>query len=321
MRIPPFLVAPVIAVLIAAAGGTAAAATGSIDLPPDAVYPNGIAVAADGTLYIGQITAGGIAEREPDGSWRRLHPGADDVFAGTSLRLDERRGVLWGASPDFLPQGPERTPHVFAIDTESGRLLQSTPVDSGFGNDIAVEPSGSILVTESRGGRVLRHVLGSNTFTTVFADTRLTHPSGIGVAGIARADDGTLAVGNFGAGSVYVHDVDGLRELPLPRTLENPDGMAFTKDGDLVVLESAPQSGNGRVLLVPDPLERGPRDLVTLADGLLSPVNLSIGADGVAYVSESKVRHRIVEDLVGEAAPTAFRIVTVPTGGVHGVPR
>lgn len=36
--------------------------------------------------------------------------------------------------------------------------------------------------------------------------------------------------------------------MSLPRTIENPDGIAFTDNGSLIVLEGAVNSGNGKVL-------------------------------------------------------------------------
>ena len=282
-----------------------------ITLPGEVRHPNGIAAAANGTLYVGQITQPGVARRAPDGRWDMLFAGSPEIFAGTSLRLDESRGVLWGASPDFLPQGPERTPHVFALDANTGRVLHTAPLLDGFANDIALEPDGAILVTESRGGRVLRHRAGTTAFETVLADPRLTHSSNIGVGGIARAADGTLVLGNFGAGELFVSDGSGLRRLELPRLLERPDGIAFAPDGSLIVLESAPDSGDGRVLQVPNPLAAGIRELVTLADGLESPVNLAVGPDAKAYVSESRIRHRMVAALADRPAPTEFGIVIV----------
>jgi sugar lactone lactonase YvrE len=283
----------------------------SISLPPGVTYPNGIATASDGTIYVGQVTQGGIFRRSPNSDWSSVYPGSPEIYAGTSLRLDEHRNRLWGTSPDFLPPAQPRTPNIFAIDALSGRLLQTVPVRDGFSNDIAIEPGGSILITESNHGRVLRLNPGESRFETVIQDARLTHESGIGAAGIARADNGAVVIGNFSSGRLYVLEDGDLRELVLPRTIENPDGIAFAPDGSLVVLEGAVDSGDGKILRIPDPLAAGERDVFTVAQGLESPVNLSIGSHGVAYVSESRVRHRLVEDLANQPAPQTFRIIAV----------
>jgi sugar lactone lactonase YvrE len=284
-----------------------------IALPKNGAYPNGIAHAEDGTLYVGQITQGGVLRRNPAGEWSTLHAGAQNIYAGTSLRLDEERNVLWGASPDFLPEGQPRTPHIFAINTESGDVLQVLPITEGFGNDIAVEPAGSILITESIGGRLLRLQPGSSEFETVMQDDRLTHESGIGAGGIALANNGTVAIGNFSSGQLFLYENEALRELQLPRRIENPDGMRFAPDGSLIVLESAAETGNGRVLRIPDPFAAGERRIEVVAEGLKSPVNLTVADDNTAYVSESHVRHRLVRGLENQR-PDAFHVVVVPLG-------
>lgn len=287
------------------------AATESIWLPAGAAYPNGIATASDGTIYTGQITQGGVLQRSPGGDWSTLHPGSPDIFAGTSLRLDEGRHRLWGASPDFLPPGEPRTPNIFAIDTRTGQVLQTVPLADGFTNDIAVEPAGSVLITDSSNGRVLRLNPGQSRFDTVVADPGLTHESGIGVGGIALSAGGEMVLGNYSSGRLYVFDNEVLREMSLPRTLENPDGIAFADDGSLIVLEGAVNSGNGKVLRIREPLAPGERELLTLTEGLESPVNLSIGSDGRAYVTESRIRHRVVDDTAGRPDPEEFRIVAL----------
>jgi sugar lactone lactonase YvrE len=301
-----------LALMATAALANSATTLERISLPPGGVYPNGITHAEDGTLYVGQITQGSILRRTPDGIWSTLHPGADAIFAGTSLRLDEERNILWGASPDFLPQGQPRPPSIFAVDATTGKLLRAVAVTDGFGNDIAVEPEGSILVTESVGGRLMRLKPGAETFETLLQDNRLTHESGIGAGGIALADSGAVAIGNFSSGQLFHYQDGALREIALPRRIENPDGMRFAQDGSLIVLESAADTGNGRVLRIADPFGAGERQIEVVAENLRSPVNLTVRGN-TAYVSESHIRHRITDGLENQT-PDGFHVVVVPLG-------
>jgi sugar lactone lactonase YvrE len=126
-----------------------------IELPASFQYPNGITHASDATLYIGSITSGQILRIDPTGKVETLFTGNADVFAATSLRLDEPRGVLWGSSPDFLgtpsPSGElvRRPPRVFAIDTRSGAVLRVIPMpEGGFSNDLALDSAGSVYITD-----------------------------------------------------------------------------------------------------------------------------------------------------------------------------
>ncbi|CFU84538.1 hypothetical protein PARN21_3788 [Pseudomonas aeruginosa] len=259
----------------------------SIVLPAGARYPNGIAHAADGTLYVGLVTSGRILRKPPGGEWETFFAGSPAIFAATALRLDESRGLLWGNSPDFLPAGRRRPHGVFALDLATGavRRYLTLPGD-GMGNDLAVAPDGTVYLSETRDGSLMRLRPGEPAFQVLLRDSRLAGPGGLGAAGIVRVDDDTLLVGNFGSGAIHV--VEGvatrprLREMELPRTLENPDGMALAPDGSLIVLENAIRSGAGKVLRIAEPLAPGRRGIEVIREGLESPVNLTVTGQGCA---------------------------------------
>jgi sugar lactone lactonase YvrE len=285
-------------------------------LPAGTRYPNGIARAGDGTLYVGQVTSGRVLRKVPGREWDVLFPGSDEIYAGTSLRLDEARGLLWGASPDFLPGAQARPHRVFALDVRTGAVQRAlTLLDGGFGNDLALAPDGAVYVTDSRLGRVLRLRPGAQAFEVLVEDPRLLPVDGVGAGGIARAAHGTFVIGNYGSGRLFVmQGADApqsrLRQLVLPRRLENPDGMAFAPDGALIVIEGAVASGDGKVLRVPDPLAPGPRTIETLQRGLESPVNLAIGPDGRAWVTEARIRHRLLPGRELDL-PAEFRVLVI----------
>jgi sugar lactone lactonase YvrE len=307
----------------------------SIRLPKALGYPNGIAALPTGEIVVGSITSGRIIARSPRGAWRALHTPAskaevtraatDPIFAATSLRFDSRRGLLWGTSPDFMNQ--HGRPHaLFALSLRDGTMtIAPTLPDGGFPNDIAIQDDGGVLVTDSRNGRVLLLGPGASGYETVIEDVRLKVDGGLGAAGIARAPDGTLVVGVFDRGELFVierHAIEGqfaahganavsMRPLLLPRRLENPDGLAFAADGALLVLEGAADSGDGKLLSIPDPLRAAPRPWQTLLTGLHSPVNLSIDNDGAVWVTESKIRHRMRPTL-NLPEPRSFRLLLYP---------
>lgn len=85
------------------AAASADCAANSMTLPPGALYPNGIARATDGTLYVGFVTSGNVLRKRPGQTWETFFPGADTVFASNALRLDEQRGLLWGTRRTFSP--------------------------------------------------------------------------------------------------------------------------------------------------------------------------------------------------------------------------
>lgn len=291
-------------------------AESSMTLPPGALYPNGIARAADGTLYVGLITSGNVLRKRPGKAWETFFPGADTVFASNALRLDERRGLLWGNSPDFLSGGKSRANRIYALNVADGTLNRSLALPTGeMGNDIVLGADGTVYVTETRGGGILRLRPGEAAFSTLFQDARLAAPSGLGAAGIVLLDDRLMAVANFGTGKLYTlsyHDPKPqLTEMQLPRLIENPDGMGLAPDGALIVLENGIQSGQGRILRIALPKATGMHRIEVLREGMESPVNLTITPQGCAFVSESRIRHRLLPGHETEV-PDSFRIYQLP---------
>lgn len=287
-----------------------------IELPSGFQYPNGITRASDGTLYVGSVTSGQILQIRADGEIETFFSGSDEVFAATSLRLDEQRGLLWGASPDFLgtrePTGElVRRPHrIFAIDMRSGKVVRVILMpDSGFGNDIAIAPDGGVYVTDSSHPRIHYLAPGANQFQTWVENERFRSEE-IGLAGIARSPDGTVIVGMYSAGELLKvtpqpQGASTVEVISLERKLENPDGMQFAPDGSLLVAEGAVASGNGRLVRI-DVLSPGtdPKPIEIIAAGLESPVNLTVVNRSV-WVTEARIRHRLLPGREAEV-PNCF---------------
>jgi streptogramin lyase len=274
-----------------------------IELPVGFQYPNGIARASNGTLYVGSITSTQILRIAPNDKIDTLFAGNDRVFAATSLRLDEPRGILWGTSPDFLGTLPNSKtaprPHrIFALDVRSGKLKQIIQMpDRGFGNDIAIDPKGGIYLTDSFHPRIFYLPPGATEFQTWIEDDRLRSQGQIGLAGIAMGSDGSAIVNQFSDGKVFkvTPQPQGrakIEEVVLERPLENPDGMQFDTNGLLLVTEGAVKSGNGRLLRI-DLSASNPKSIEVLAENLISPVNLTTTGNEV-WVTESQIRHRLL---------------------------
>lgn len=288
----------------------------AIKLPPGFQYPNGITHSSNGTLYVGSVTSGQILRITPDGKTETFFPGTDEIFAATSLRLDEQRGILWGASPDFLGvrgadgQVSRRSHRIFAIDIRTAKVLQVIPMpNEGFGNDIALDSKGGVYLTDSSRPRIYYLAPGA-TQLQVWAEDEQFRSRQIGLGGIALATNGVLVVGMFSDGKLLkvtpqAQGKPRVEVISLPRSLENPDGMQFTSDGSLLITEGAVSSGNGRLLRIRNILDtQTPKKIETLASGLESPVNLTIAGQTI-WVTESRIRHRL---LPGKetAIPAAF---------------
>jgi sugar lactone lactonase YvrE len=277
-----------------------------IALPNGFQYPNGIARASDGTLYVGSITSGKILRILPNGKIDTFFPGTNEIFAATSLRLDEQRSILWGTSPDFLGiRGDNgkvtRRPHrIFALDIQTGKVLRVILMpDSGFGNDMAIDPQGGVYITDSNRPRIHYLAPGAEQLQVWAEDARLRSQP-VGLAGIARAANGVVVVGLFSEGRFFkvTSSPQGklqVEEIALQRSIENPDGMVFAPDGSLLVIEGAIASGNGRLLRIRDILtpKSKPKAIEILADKMESPVNLTIEGREI-WVTESRICHRLL---------------------------
>jgi sugar lactone lactonase YvrE len=274
-----------------------------IELPAGFQYPNGIARASNSTLYVGSVTSGQILQIAPNGKIETLFPGNDEVFAATSLRLDEPRGILWGASPDFLGTQPNSKtaprPHrIFAIDVSSGKVKQVLQMpDRGFGNDIAIDAKGGVYVTDSNHPRIYYSPLGATQLQTWIEDNRLRFKGRVGLAGIALSANGSAIVNQFSDGKMFevTPQPKGramIEEVVLEYPLENPDGMQFDSNGLLLAIEGSVQSGNGRLLRI-DLSAPNPKPIEVLAENLISPVNLTTAGNEV-WVTESQIRHRLL---------------------------
>jgi DNA-binding beta-propeller fold protein YncE len=274
-----------------------------IELPAGFQYPNGIARASNGTLYVGSVTSGQILQIDPNGKIETLFPGNDEIFASTSLRLDKPRGILWGASPDFLGTQPNSKtaprPHrIFALDVRSGKVKQVIQMpNSGFGNDIAIDPKGGIYLTDSLRHRIYYLPSGANQLQTWVESDRLRSQGQIGLAGIAMSSDGSAIVNQFSDGKMFQVTPQSQRqatieEIVLERPLENPDGIQFASNGLLLVTEGGVESGNGRLLQI-DLSAPNPKPVEVIAENLISPVNLTTAGNEI-WVTESQIRHRLI---------------------------
>ena len=289
-----------------------------IALPASFQYPNGISHASDGTLYVGSITSGQILQITPNGQTEIVFSGNDEIFAGTALRLDEPRSILWGSSPDFLGMPDSsgeivrRSPRIFAIDVRSGNVLQVILMpEGGFGNDLAIDPDGGVYITDSTLACIHYLAPGTSQLQTWVADERF-QAEPIGLAGIARRTDGVVIVGNYSSGTLFkvIPQPEGsptVEEISLVRSLENPDGMQFAPDGSLILTEGAATNGNGQLLRI-DIFSAGitPKPVETLASDLKSPVNLTLVGQEI-WVTESQIRHRLIPEQAADV-PAVFSV-------------
>lgn len=135
-------------------------------------------------------------------------------FGLRALEIDRRRGDLWVAN-----SGDGRRPSVHKLQLVSGRVLFELPLPAGFGDaffeDLAVAPSGAVVLLDSRGGRLLRVPAGTREYERTAKDAALQ-----GARSIAPVDDrvayvalenGLVRVDPYSAATIPVAIASGTR--------------------------------------------------------------------------------------------------------------
>lgn len=294
------------------------------DLETSLPFPNGLASAPDGRVWIGSVTSGTVLEVSPSGPSRVLTAGDADIRAGTALRFDAASGRLWGVAPDLFGK-PRRPSIVFAVDVTTGaRVVKRSLPEGTFANDLVLDGEGGAYVTDSSSPRIL-HVDGDgddgDAVSTFAEDARFAAaPGQLGLAGITRLPDGALLVGHFSGGALFrVRARPGaaplVEPLRLSRAISNPDGMLAIHDRSVLLCEGdyfgAQRGGDhGRLLrLVLGGIDGLEARVEVVRDGFNAPVNLTRAGDAV-LISDARIRARMRGDLAAPP-PASFPIVRV----------
>lgn len=234
-----------------------------------------------------------------------------DIFAVTTLRLDEARGILWGASPDVLgtPQTNgevvRRQHRIFAIDIRTNKVLKIIIMpDGGFGNDIALDPQGGVYVTDTSRPRIHYLSPGATKLQIWAEDERFHTQLQFGLSGITRRADGVLFVTMYSDGRLFkvtprtqragqTRRNPTIEEIDLPRRIDGSDAIALLSDGSLLMIEGGIESTDGRLLQLRGFETKTKPQFKILASGMNLPVNLTVAGKEV-WVTESLFRHRLV---------------------------
>lgn len=209
------------------------------------VFPESITSGADGTIYTSSVGLGVIFKAAPGAkiatAWTQKAAQGPQSILG--VRVQPNAGLIWACYSDMkLSKGNTGQPAVLrAIDLKTGKVKQSyaMPAES-FCNDIAFGKDGSVYVTDTHNGEILRVAKGSNQMAKWFSDSRLK-----GVDGIAFGAHGALYLTNVTTNKILRLPLKGdgqpgtLAAVKLTGSLKAPDGLRPGPNGVLYVAENA----------------------------------------------------------------------------------
>ncbi len=303
-----------VSVALVASLGSAASRAASIELAGKLAYPESISAARDGTLYVGSAGAGGVV-RVPRGTTHAVPWIAPAAFGSRSVfgvLVDEHRGLLWVCSDDltsskiFSPGTGPTSLKGFDLKSGAGKVSVALPGDDPFCNDIALSAEGSVYVSESTYGRVLR-LSGDSKSLLIWAEDKAL----LDIDGLAFGADGHLYANTYGGNGFFRVEVQGaapakVTKLSTPRALFHPDGMRTLKGNTFLMVEGAGRLD--RLTVTGDKVQ-----IDTLSDTLLEPAGVArIGAQ--VWVAQTQISV-LYDDKHVMTPKLPFRIVAVPLAG------
>lgn len=244
---------------------TTASAAGVADVPrltlPVGVFADGLAVAADDTVYTSGVFGGAGVYRALPGEtemMRFIVPPEGEQVQYNGIALDSSQALLHVCvNRNVFTSAPHRIPEVRVYERQTGVLVRSYPFpDSGTCDDIGFDRNGNLYITDSMG----------------------TNPAGVRL-GTAR-----ILILRAGASSIqeWVKSPELYGEIALAFDNIQVNGIAIM--GDQVFVNSTGTFRTHRIPIKPDG-SAGPLSLVQVTRPLDTPDGMCV-ADGKLLITE-----------------------------------
>src|SRR6266436_10078993 len=157
----------------------------SIPVPGTKAFPESITSTSDGALFVGRLGDGGIVRVQPRTAESTVfvHPGAAGSRSILGVFADEASGTLWACSNDLSALGGPATGSDtgsalkgFDLKTGVGKRSVALPGSHAFCNDITVDATGSVYITDSAHPTILRLSPGATRFDVFAQDSAFSAP-------------------------------------------------------------------------------------------------------------------------------------------------
>jgi sugar lactone lactonase YvrE len=290
----------------------------AIALPGENFYPEGVAVANDGTLYVGSLGTGRVVSVRPGAATAQDFVSGGVIAEASGMVVDEGLGLLWVCDSGLSSKAPA----VVGVARADGRVVvrHGFPDGAGLCNDVALDGAGNLYATDSFLPRIVqvaagRRLEGGSAQVWATDSAWQVGPGQFGLNGIVGADQGLYVAHTQGNAVFHVPiGADGaagaVRKVPLDRVPNGLDGLEVARDGGLIFVEGFANrlthialqgDGGGRLQIV--------------AEGLAGPTTFAL-VGGDAWVAEGQLSFLFDPSSGQPSLP--FRLVRV---GLEGAAR
>jgi sugar lactone lactonase YvrE len=177
-------------------------------------------------IYVSSIAQKKIVKIMPDGSSMDfVREGQDGFLEGLGMKIDAKKGWLWAVSN--IRKGNVFTSHIHGFDLASGKTMHQYTITDTIPrllNDLILDASGILLITDTYHSAVYRYDPGAKHFEVFVQDTtKLKWPNGIDFL-----DKDNLVIATYGHGLTRLNTQS--KEIsPLPGYKDH--SYAFGMDG------------------------------------------------------------------------------------------
>jgi|WetSurMetagenome_2_1015567.scaffolds.fasta_scaffold277593_1 hypothetical protein len=237
-------------------GAAAHAAPQPVTIDDTGVFPESMTATASGDLIVGSSAKGGVYRAKAGQAKAELwiDPKVSGIAALLGVFADDRTNTLYACSAAFgaPPDKADQLSALRLFDLTTAAAKAAYPMPGGakaLCNDIAIARDGTVFVTDTLGGQVLRLKKGASALETWIKDPQLA-----GVDGVALGGDGAVYVNTVTTGRMFRIPIGAagaagqIVELQPSVKLGGPDGLRSI--GGMRFLQAENQIGRVAVVTV-----------------------------------------------------------------------
>lgn len=228
----------------------ALAQTPRINFKAALFYPEGITYDEAGKrFFVGSVTTGTIAAVSETGTFTPFYQDSS-LKSSFGMKIDPEKRKLWVCTgdPNYSKYSDSVTfkkkIRLIALDLKTGAKINDIDLSNlypgkHFANDLAIDKSGNMYITDSYSPVVYR--VTPQGKAAVFAQSLLFSAVDIGLNGIAIHKDGFIIVVNNSQGQLYTIDLADPTKIVAvkqPAFFPGGDGLLWDEQGNLILVQN-----------------------------------------------------------------------------------